>query len=150
MKVTNRLLNQKLDLCSLVWRHYTADSCIRQFSPSMHTFNRPYWYGRSGVGPECIMSPLYEFQNIHLRLNPTASIFFYILHQSAGFDSTHLQRLLSRAAWLLLQLARLQRLDVLVALPVAVIQQVLFGLEQPLARCHVTDADGEASVGCRR
>lgn len=73
------------------------------------------------------------------------------LHEPAvGRIDSHLQGLLRRAAWLLLQLARLQRLDVLVALPVAVIQQVLFGFQQALAGGHVTDADGEASVSCRR
>lgn len=97
------------------------------------------------------MLPLYEILKHSPLFEPTCvDVFASACLRRAGIDNTHLQRFLSRAAWLLLQLARLQRLDVLVALPVAVIKQVLFGLEQPLAWRHVTDADGEASVGCRR
>lgn len=59
----------------------------------------------------------------------------------------YLQGLLRRAAWLLLQLSRLKGFDVFVTLLVTIIQQVLFGLQQTLARCHVTDADREAAVG---
>lgn len=58
----------------------------------------------------------------------------------------YLQSLLSRASRLLLQLARLQGFDVLVAFAVAVIQQVLLGLQQTVARRHVPDSNGKASV----
>lgn len=90
------------------------------------------------------MLPLYEFKT---STSVPADLCCHF-GSSCRIDDAHLQRFLCRAAWLLLQLASLQRLDVLVALPVAVIQQVLFSLEQPLSGRHVTDADGEASVGC--
>lgn len=61
--------------------------------------------------------------------------------------NTYLQSLLCRAARLLLQLARLQGFDVFITFLVAVIQQVLFGLQQTLARCHIPDADGKSAVG---
>ena len=60
---------------------------------------------------------------------------------------TYLQSLLCRAAGLLLQLARLQSFDVFITFLVTVIQQVLFGLQQTLTRCHVTDADGKTTIG---
>lgn len=63
------------------------------------------------------------------------------------FCHAHLQGLLCRAARLLLQFARLQSFNVFITLLVTVIQQVLFGLQQTLARCHIPNANGKAPVG---
>lgn len=60
--------------------------------------------------------------------------------------SAHLQGLLCCAARLLLQFARRQSLNVFVTLLVTVVQQVLFGLQQTLARRHVADTDGKTPV----
>lgn len=69
------------------------------------------------------------------------------LFQCGSSLNTHLQSLFRRAAGLLLQLARLQSLDVLITLFITIIQQVLFGLQQTLARCYITNADRKATVG---
>lgn len=60
---------------------------------------------------------------------------------------TYLQGLLRCAARLLLQLARVKSFNVFVTFSVTVIQQVLFGLQQTLARCHITDANRKAAIG---
>lgn len=56
-------------------------------------------------------------------------------------SQTHLQSLLGGAARLLLQLACVQGFDVLIAFFVASVQQLILGLQQPLARCDVTNPD---------
>ena len=65
-------------------------------------------------------------------------------------SQTHLQSLLGGAAGLLLQLACVQGFDVLIAFFVASVQQLILGLQQPLARCDVTNPDWESTVSCRR
>lgn len=70
-----------------------------------------------------------------------------IFFQCGSCLNTHLQSLFRRAAGLLLQLARLQSLDVLITLFITIIQKVLFGLQQTLARCYIANADREATVG---
>ncbi len=68
-------------------------------------------------------------------------MFFHVCFQ------TYLQSLLCRAAWLLLQFARLQSFDVFVTLLVTVIQQVLFSLQQTLTRCHIPDPNRKSPIG---
>lgn len=58
----------------------------------------------------------------------------------------HLQRLLSCAARLLLQFASIESLNVAIALLVAGVQQLVLGLQQPLARGDIANPNGEAAV----
>ena len=58
----------------------------------------------------------------------------------------YLERFLGRAAGLRLQFALLKVTDELIALLVAIVQQVLLGLEQSSAGRDVTDTDAEAAI----
>lgn len=61
--------------------------------------------------------------------------------------NAYLQSLLCRAAGLLLQLPRLQCFNVFITLLITIIQQVLFGLQQALTRCNITNSNGKATIG---
>lgn len=58
----------------------------------------------------------------------------------------YLQGFFCCAAWLLLQLARVQSFNVFVTLLVAIIQQVLLSLQQTLAWCNIPDSNRETPV----